>query len=64
MTFLLSGKKTKNDVVYGIIGEEHQRLMIKIILVEKNPYTPNEYISYGKSMVKGIICDFVQGIRF
>jgi len=61
--FSILWKQAKNDIVYGIIGEEHQRLMIKIISVEKNPYNPNEYITYGKSMVKGTICDFIGIIK-
>ena len=50
--------KTENDNVYGIIGEEHQRIQIKLISIKKNPNNPNEYFVFGKSNVKGTICDF------
>jgi len=50
--------QTDNDLIYGIIGEEHQRIRIKLISIEKNPQNPSEYLVYGKSMVKENICDF------
>jgi hypothetical protein len=55
--------KAENNVVFGIIGEEHQRLRIKLISIEKNPFDSTEYIVYGKSMVKENICDFIGIIR-
>jgi len=55
--------KTDNHLVYGIIGEEHQRIRIKLISIDKNPQNPVEYIVYGKSMVKENICDFNGIIR-
>jgi hypothetical protein len=50
--------KTKNVAIYGIIGDEHQRIRIKLISVKKNPINPNEYLVIGKSNVKETICDF------
>lgn len=50
--------KTENDLIYGIIGDEHQRIRIKLISVKKNPENPNEYYVTGKSNVKENICDF------
>ncbi|MEO0728701.1 MAG: hypothetical protein AAFZ63_29465 [Bacteroidota bacterium] len=55
--------KTENSNVYGVIGEDHQRLRLKLITVEKNPFDSTEYIVYGKSMVKNTICDFTGVIR-
>ena len=50
--------ETDNEVIFGIIGEEHQRLLIKFLTIEKNVNKPNEYIVYGKSKVKENVCDF------
>jgi hypothetical protein len=50
--------KTDNRLVYGIIGDEHQRILIKILTAVKNPHNPLEYIIKGKSSVKDNICDF------
>lgn len=50
--------KTDNDLVYGIIGNEHQRILIKILTAVKNPNNPLEYIIKGKSSVKEHVCDF------
>lgn len=52
-------EKNDDDIVYGIIGEEHQRIQIKFLTIEKNINNPKEYFVYGKSMVKSNICDFV-----
>ncbi len=49
---------TPNEFIYGIIGEEHQRIRIKIIRVNKCPENPEEYDIVGKSIVKETICDF------
>ncbi|WP_405369439.1 hypothetical protein [Nonlabens sp. Asnod2-A12] len=51
-------KKTSNEVIFGIIGEDHQRIRIKLLSINKNPEKPNEYNVYGKSMVKETVCDF------
>ena len=50
--------KKNDEEVYGIIGEEHQRLRIKFLSIFKNPFNETEYIVYGKSMVKETICEF------
>jgi len=50
--------KTENSSVFGIIGKEHQRIQIKLISIKKNSNSPNEYFVFGKSCVKGTICDF------
>ncbi|MEO0685646.1 MAG: hypothetical protein AAFY76_11540 [Cyanobacteria bacterium J06649_11] len=55
--------RTDNDLIYGIIGEQYQRIRIKLISVEKNPENPYEYLVVGKSMVKNNICDFKGVIR-
>jgi len=49
---------TENNNVLGIIGKEHQRLKIKLISIKKDQDNPNEYLVFGKSCVKGTICDF------
>ncbi|MFI0430867.1 hypothetical protein [Mariniflexile sp. HMF6888] len=49
---------TENNNVLGIIGKEHQRLKIKLISIKKDQNNPNEYLVFGKSCVKGTICDF------
>lgn len=48
-----------NEITYGIIGDNHQRIHIKFIQIEKNSNNPREYLVFGKSMVKENICDFV-----
>lgn len=50
--------KNNNELVYGIIGEDHQRIQIKFLSVKKSPYDQSEYIVYGKSKVKNNICEF------
>ncbi len=51
--------KTDNNFVYGIIGNNYQRIFIKFIFIEKNLNSPNEYLVYGKSKVKTEICNFI-----
>ncbi|MBK8052724.1 MAG: hypothetical protein IPK35_05460 [Saprospiraceae bacterium] len=53
--------KTENSQIYGIIGDDHQRIRIKILTVKKNSENTSEYLVVGKSNVKETICDF-QGI--
>lgn len=50
--------RTKNTLVIGIIGENHQRIKIKLITITKQSDNPNQYLVKGKSSVKGTICDF------
>lgn len=51
-------KQTENHLIFGIIGTDNQRIKIKLISIEKNSANPYEYYVYGKSNVKGNICDF------
>lgn len=51
--------KTENEAVFGIIGENYQRILVKIIFVERTLSNPNEYLVYGKSSVKSNVCNFV-----
>jgi hypothetical protein len=53
--------QTYNSRVFGFIGDNYQRIRIKLISVIKNKKNPNEYFVYGKSMVKENVCEF-QGI--
>ena len=55
--------QTENNNVLGIIGKEHQRIKIKLISIKKDQTNPNEYFVFGKSCVKGIICDFTGKIN-
>lgn len=50
--------QTENYKIFGIIGEDQQRIKIKLISIVKNSTNPNEYFVLGKSNVKGVICDF------
>ena len=50
--------KTENDMVYGFIGDNYQRIRVKIISVVKNDSLPDIYDVYGKSMVKTNIDQF------
>ena len=51
--------KTENDFVYGIIGDEYQRILMKFMFVERDLNGSNEYLVYGKSSVKSSISDFI-----
>lgn len=48
-----------NSNIYGIIGNENQRILIKLLTVEKNIENPIEYFVYGKTSVKENVCEFV-----
>ncbi len=50
--------QTKETLIFGIIGENHQRIRIKLLSVKKNPKKGNEYFVYGKSKVKNNILEF------
>jgi flagellar biosynthesis/type III secretory pathway chaperone len=41
-----------NNIVYGIIGNEHQRIRIKFLSILKSFQKPSVYDVQGKSMVK------------
>lgn len=49
---------TENSVVFGFIGENYQRLRIKIISAVKNKKNHEIYIVSGKSMIKNNVCAF------
>lgn len=51
--------QTNNNLVYGILGDDFQRIQIKLISISKNTNNQNEYFVYGKSKVKENICEFV-----
>src|SRR5690606_3015744 len=48
---------TNVSSVYGVIGDEYQRIHIKILSATQIKEKPNEYFVKGKSMVKDNICD-------
>jgi len=49
---------TDNNAVFGVIGDNYERILIKLISIKKDLKNQNEYVIYGKSQVKGNICDF------
>ena len=51
--------KTDNYNVLGVLGNDFQRIKVKILTVVKNTNKPDEYLVYGKSNVKNNVCDFV-----
>ncbi|WP_276374930.1 hypothetical protein [Chryseolinea sp. H1M3-3] len=50
--------KTENSRIFGFIGDDYQRIRVKLISVIKNNDKPSQYFVYGKSMVKENVCDF------
>jgi hypothetical protein len=50
--------QTDNRTVFGIIGDNYQRIRIKLISVIKDKDNPSQYFVYGKSMVKENLCEF------
>lgn len=44
--------------ILGFIGDEFQRLKIRFISIIQNKSNPYEYFAYGKTNVKGNICEF------
>jgi hypothetical protein len=50
--------KNVNYRVFGFIGDNYQRIRVKLISVIKNKDNPSQYFVYGKSMVKDNICEF------
>lgn len=51
--------KTDNYNVLGVLGDDFQRIKVRVITVVKNTNNPEEYFVYGKSNVKGNVCDFI-----
>ncbi len=54
--------KTENRNILGIIGDDHQRIQIKLISVFRIASNPLLYNVYGKSKVKNTICEFYGNI--
>lgn len=50
--------QTRNSSIFGFIGDNYQRIRIKLISVVKNKDNPSQYFVYGKSMVKDNVCEF------
>ena len=50
--------KTENSSVFGFIGDDFQRLYMKILSAKKDKDRPDTYLISGRSMVKNNICDF------
>ncbi len=48
----------KQDAVIGYIGDNYQRIFIRLISIIKDHSSSNEYFVYGKSKVKNNVCDF------
>jgi hypothetical protein len=49
---------TDNSVVYGFIGDNYQRIRVRIIRISKDSLSPDSYNVFGKTMVKTNIDDF------
>jgi hypothetical protein len=54
---------TDNSSVYGFIGDNYQRIRIKIISATKDKNSPDTYTIFGKSMIKNNICQFTGTIK-
>ncbi len=54
-----TGFATNRPELKGFIGNDYQRMYIHFIQIIKNIDNPYEYFVYGKSNVKGNICDFI-----
>jgi hypothetical protein len=54
---------TENYRIFGIIGEEHQRIKIKLLSINRDSASPSTYLVSGKSCVKETICDFYGTIK-
>ncbi len=50
--------QTTNTRVLGFIGDNYQRIRIKLVSVIKNKDNGSQYFVYGKSMVKDNVCEF------
>jgi hypothetical protein len=49
---------TENESVFGFIGDDYQRIRIKILTVTKSRTSPVTYEVYGRSMVKNNVAVF------
>ncbi len=50
--------QSENSVVFGFLGDDYQRLRVKILTVTKQRGRPDTYSVTGKSMVKGVVRSF------
>lgn len=55
--------KTTSTDVYGVIGENLQRIQFKWISINKDPNNPDNYYVYGKTKVKSNVCGFTGIIK-
>lgn len=55
--------QTSSLYVYGIIGEEHQRIEVKLLGITRDNENPETYLVTGRSRVKDNICDFTGKIE-
>ncbi len=49
---------TDNSVIYGFIGDNYQRIRVKIIRITKDSLSSDTYNVFGKTMVKSNIDNF------
>lgn len=49
--------------IIGFIGSDYQRFFIHFISVIQNPNNPYEYLAFGKTKVKEVICSFHGSIK-
>jgi len=54
---------TENSNVFGFIGDNYQRLRIKIISISQDRKLPDTYTVSGKSMVKNVIRTFAGTVK-
>jgi hypothetical protein len=52
-----------NSIVYGFIGDNYQRIRIKILKVTKDTLSADAYHVYGKSMIKNNVNEFSGTIK-
>lgn len=50
--------ENNNASVFGFIGADYQRIRVKLISIIKNKDIPDQYMVFGKSMVKDNVCEF------
>jgi hypothetical protein len=55
--------KTSSTNIYGVIGDNMQRIRIKWISINKDPINSDNYNVYGKTKVNSTISDFTGSIR-
>jgi len=55
--------QTENNNIYGIIGQHHQRIKIKLLTITKKQENLQIYEVNGKSSVDGYVCPFTGSIE-